>query len=72
MARASILDFAIAISLVAGLSPTGVLPVATREEGAALLKDYLQPGDWLLVKGSRSTHMENIIDLLQQEREHRR
>ncbi len=48
----------------AGLSPAGVFPVATREEGAALLKGYLRPGDWLLVKGSRSTHMENIIEIL--------
>ncbi len=54
----------------AGLSPTGVFPVATREEGAALLKDYLRPGDWLLVKCSRSTHMENIVELLQADKEH--
>ena len=58
-------------AIEAGLSATGVFPVATREEGAALLKDYLRPGDWLLVKGSRSTHMENIIDLLHMERKHR-
>ena len=55
----------------AGLSSSGVFPVATREEGAALLKNYLRQGDWLLVKGPRSTHMENIIDLLRTERKHR-
>lgn len=48
----------------AGLSPQRVLPVATREEGAGALQKFLQPGDWLLVKGSRSMHMEGLIDLL--------
>lgn len=48
----------------AGLAPEHILPVATREEGAGALQNFLQPGDWLLVKGSRSTHMEGLIDLL--------
>jgi UDP-N-acetylmuramyl pentapeptide synthase len=41
-----------------------VMLVNSREEGARVLKDFLQPGDWLLVKGSRSMHMEGLIDLL--------
>jgi UDP-N-acetylmuramyl pentapeptide synthase len=48
----------------AGLPSSRVACVATREEGAMVLKEFLQPGDWLLVKGSRSMHMEGVIDLL--------
>jgi UDP-N-acetylmuramoyl-tripeptide--D-alanyl-D-alanine ligase len=48
----------------AGLDSSQVVPVATRKEGARVLKEFLQPGDWLLVKGSRSMHMEGLIDLL--------
>jgi len=48
-----------------GLSPVQLFPVTTKEEGARLLRDFLKPGDWLLVKGSRSMHMETIIELLQ-------
>jgi UDP-N-acetylmuramoyl-tripeptide--D-alanyl-D-alanine ligase len=48
----------------AGLAPERVLPVASRAEGARVLQEFLQPGDWLLVKGSRSMHMEGVIDLL--------
>jgi UDP-N-acetylmuramyl pentapeptide synthase len=48
----------------AGLPPERLRPVANQEEGARLLKNFLQPGDWLLVKGSRSMRMENIIELL--------
>ncbi len=49
----------------AGLSPVQLFPVTTKEEGARLLQEFLQPGDWLLVKGSRSMHMETIIELLE-------
>jgi UDP-N-acetylmuramyl pentapeptide synthase len=38
--------------------------VNSRLEGAKVLKEFLQPGDWLLVKGSRSMHMEGLIELL--------
>jgi len=50
----------------AGLATERVLPVATRAEGAKALKKFLQPGDWLLVKGSRSMRMEGIIDALEE------
>ncbi|MGQ9687315.1 MAG: UDP-N-acetylmuramoyl-tripeptide--D-alanyl-D-alanine ligase [Desulfobaccales bacterium] len=48
----------------AGLPAACLKPVDTREEGARVLQGYLQPGDWLLVKGSRSMEMEQIIELL--------
>jgi UDP-N-acetylmuramoyl-tripeptide--D-alanyl-D-alanine ligase len=47
-----------------GLAPEQIMPVHRRAEGARVLQDFLQPGDWLLVKGSRSMHMEGVIDLL--------
>jgi UDP-N-acetylmuramoyl-tripeptide--D-alanyl-D-alanine ligase len=50
-----------------GLSGLQIFPVTDKEEGAQLLKEFLQPGDWLLVKGSRSMHMEHIVDLLKKE-----
>ena len=49
----------------AGLPPERLKPVATKEEGANLLKNFLMPGDWLLVKGSRSMKMEEVIELLE-------
>lgn len=48
-----------------GLAPTRILPVASRADGAQILKEFLQPGDWLLVKGSRGMHMEGLIDALE-------
>ncbi len=50
-----------------GLSGLQIFPVADKKEGAQLLQEFLQPGDWLLVKGSRSMHMEQIVDLLRKE-----
>ncbi|MDI6853949.1 MAG: UDP-N-acetylmuramoyl-tripeptide--D-alanyl-D-alanine ligase [Deltaproteobacteria bacterium] len=47
-----------------GLSKNRVIPVQDREEGVRVLKDFLRPGDWLLVKGSRSMHMECIVEAL--------
>jgi UDP-N-acetylmuramoyl-tripeptide--D-alanyl-D-alanine ligase len=48
----------------AGLPGGRLQPAATREDAARILKNFLRPGDWLLVKGSRSMKMENIIELL--------
>lgn len=48
----------------AGLSSGRLRPVATQQEAGRILKSFLRPGDWLLVKGSRSMKMENIIELL--------
>jgi UDP-N-acetylmuramoyl-tripeptide--D-alanyl-D-alanine ligase len=52
----------------AGLSGLQIFPVTDKMEGAQLLREFLQPGDWLLVKGSRSMHMEQIVDLLKEEK----
>jgi UDP-N-acetylmuramoyl-tripeptide--D-alanyl-D-alanine ligase len=49
----------------AGLAPDRIFPVARRADGARILRDLLGPGDWLLVKGSRSMHMEGLIDYLE-------
>ncbi|MDO9532127.1 MAG: UDP-N-acetylmuramoyl-tripeptide--D-alanyl-D-alanine ligase [Deltaproteobacteria bacterium] len=49
----------------AGLAPDRIFPVASRAEGAQILRELLAPGDWLLVKGSRSMHMEGLIERLE-------
>jgi UDP-N-acetylmuramyl pentapeptide synthase len=50
----------------AGLNPDHIFPVASLAEGARILRELLAPGDWLLVKGSRSMHMEGLIDRLEE------
>jgi len=50
----------------AGLAPERVHPVASHREGALFLQKFLQPGDWLLVKGSRGMHMEGVIAALEE------
>jgi UDP-N-acetylmuramoyl-tripeptide--D-alanyl-D-alanine ligase len=50
----------------AGLAPDRIFPVARRADGARILRELLGPGDWLLVKGSRSMHMEGLIDRLEE------
>ncbi len=50
----------------AGLAPDHIFPVASRADGARILQERLAPGDWLLVKGSRSMHMEGLIDHLEE------
>jgi UDP-N-acetylmuramoyl-tripeptide--D-alanyl-D-alanine ligase len=52
-------------AMEAGLNPDRIFPVASRDEGARILREILAPGDWLLVKGSRSMHMEGLIDRLE-------
>jgi UDP-N-acetylmuramoyl-tripeptide--D-alanyl-D-alanine ligase len=48
----------------AGLPAARIFPVTHLTDGARILQELLSPGDWLLVKGSRSTHMEGLVDLL--------
>ncbi len=47
----------------AGLSPADVV-IGSREEIGAALREALQPGDWVLVKGSRAAGMEAIVQML--------
>ncbi len=49
----------------AGLAPTRIQTVETHEQGAQALKEFLEPGDWLLVKGSRSMRMERLVAALE-------
>jgi UDP-N-acetylmuramoyl-tripeptide--D-alanyl-D-alanine ligase len=49
-----------------GLPPARIFPVERRMDGARILRETLAPGDWLLVKGSRSMHMEGLIDRLEE------
>ena len=54
-----------AAALATGAQKQGMLPADTitgsREEIIADLKDWLQPGDWVLVKGSRGMAMEKVV-----------
>lgn len=45
----------------AGLPAAAIKPVADKSQAVRLLRDFLRPGDWLLVKGSRSMHMEAVV-----------
>ncbi len=49
----------------AGLSPERARFFATPEEAAECCRTLLQPGDVVLVKGSRGVHLERAVELLQ-------
>ena len=51
-------------ALAEGLPASHLFPISRQDDGARELTELLEPGDWLLVKGSRSMHMEGLIDLL--------
>ncbi|MSP12960.1 MAG: UDP-N-acetylmuramoyl-tripeptide--D-alanyl-D-alanine ligase [Chloroflexi bacterium] len=48
-------------ALAAGLQLNQVFFAAGNQEAASLLKQLLQPGDIVLIKGSRGVHMEDIV-----------
>ena len=48
-----------------GMPPADMV-TGSREEILEDLKGYLQPGDWVLVKGSRGMAMEKVVDGLKQ------
>lgn len=53
----------------AGLAHNMVHAVASNTEALALLRTLIQPGDYVLVKGSRGMAMEQIVSALQQRAE---
>lgn len=48
-----------------GLSPDAVIEVKTNDQAIAHMRQLVQPGDVVLVKGSRSMAMEQIVNALQ-------
>ncbi len=44
-----------------GLPASRLFPDSRPADGARVLQELLEPGDWLLVKGSRSMHMEGLL-----------
>jgi len=48
----------------AGLDAARIHAGGSHEEAARLLRALLEPGDWVLVKGSRSMRMERVIEAL--------
>jgi UDP-N-acetylmuramoyl-tripeptide--D-alanyl-D-alanine ligase len=48
----------------AGLPGGRIFPVTHLADAARILQELLSPGDWLLIKGSRSMHLEGLVDLL--------
>ena len=50
-----------------GLPQSAVRHVATSEEAAVLARALVRPGDLVLVKGSRGTRMERVVEGLQVE-----
>lgn len=47
-----------------GMAPDQVKACATNDEATAYLEAIVQPGDMVLIKGSRSLHMEEIVNVL--------
>ncbi|CAG0935098.1 UDP-N-acetylmuramoyl-tripeptide--D-alanyl-D-alanine ligase [Thermoflexales bacterium] len=47
-----------------GMAPDHVKACATNDEATAYLEAIVQPGDMVLIKGSRSLHMEEIVNVL--------
>jgi UDP-N-acetylmuramoyl-tripeptide--D-alanyl-D-alanine ligase len=51
-----------------GFEPTRAKVVEGHSEAVALLKERMQEGDWILVKGSRRMAMERIVESLRERR----
>ncbi len=49
----------------AGLPPARAVSAATPDDAAALVAPWTQPGDWILVKGSRGMKLEGAVAALQ-------
>jgi len=51
-------------ALEGGMAPEAALIVASHEEAASEVRRRLQPGDCLLIKGSRGARMEEVLERL--------
>ena len=51
-------------AIAGGLSPDRTHFFSTVEEAARFLPEWVQPGDLLLIKGSRAVHLEKVMDAL--------
>jgi len=47
------------------MDPKGIFS-GTKEEIVSDLTDWLRPGDWILVKGSRAMGMEDIVEKIKE------
>ena len=55
-------------ALSSGMQPADVHPVGNNADAVAILQGLMRPGDVVLIKGSRSAAMENIVDALSRSR----
>jgi UDP-N-acetylmuramoyl-tripeptide--D-alanyl-D-alanine ligase len=53
-------------ALAAGMDASRVCVAADHRDASDRLREILQGDDWILVKGSRSMHMERVVDALVQ------
>jgi UDP-N-acetylmuramoyl-tripeptide--D-alanyl-D-alanine ligase len=51
-----------------GLRPERTKVVESHSEAISILKQWIQEGDWILVKGSRRMAMEKIVEGLTERR----
>jgi UDP-N-acetylmuramoyl-tripeptide--D-alanyl-D-alanine ligase len=51
-------------AVAAGLDPAQVAHAASSEDAAAMASRVVRPGDLVLVKGSRGTRMERVVERL--------
>jgi len=49
-----------------GMRPGSIVACRTHEEAARAVRDRWQPGDAVLVKGSRGAHLEKVAELLEE------
>jgi UDP-N-acetylmuramoyl-tripeptide--D-alanyl-D-alanine ligase len=54
-------------ALAGGLTPSRAVVAADHEDALSHLRRWLRAGDRVLVKGSRATHMERVVEALSEE-----